>query len=45
MSAALRYLIYLVLLGLVGFVVYALVADLPPPAGRVVLPAPAPRGG
>ncbi|MEO0682270.1 MAG: hypothetical protein AAF192_17845 [Pseudomonadota bacterium] len=44
MSAALRYAVYLALLALAGFVVYALVADLPPPAQRVVLPAPAPGG-
>ncbi len=38
MGRVFKYLLYLVLIGILGLVGYALVSDLPPPADRVVVP-------
>lgn len=42
MGRALKYLFYLVVLGGLGLVVYAVIADLPPPTREVVVDLPVP---
>lgn len=44
MRIVFRYLLYLLVLALIGFAIYVAVADLPAPVRPVEAPAPPPSG-